>query len=95
MAEEHVRVLLQARANFVRKRREMAEQMVPEGAAASHFAPSFADLQDVIEAIDRAIEDEARPPSSGTSSDRGTPTGSGNNAGSANENVVALDFDEP
>ena len=94
MAEEHVRVLMQARANFVRKRREMAEQMVPEGAAASHFAPSFADLQAVIEAIDRAIEDEARLASS-AAADRGTPPGPGNDAESANENVVAVDFDEP
>ena len=58
MAEDHIEALRKARENFVRKRRAMAEQMVPLGAAAAHFAPSFADLQAVIEAIDRAIADE-------------------------------------
>ena len=63
MGEEHVTVLKQARESFVRKRRAMAAQMVPDGAAAGHFAPSFADLQAAIEAIDRAIADEqALPP---------------------------------
>ena len=34
-----------ARESFVRKRRAMAEQMVPAGAASAHFAPAFASLQ--------------------------------------------------
>lgn len=62
MGESNIEVLKRARENFVRKRREMAEQMVPPGAAAAHFAPNFADIQAVIEAIDRAILDEAGLP---------------------------------
>lgn len=63
MAETEIDVLRRARENFVRKRRAMAEQMAPPGAAAAHFAPSFTDLQAAIEAIDRAIQDEeALPP---------------------------------
>lgn len=62
MISKHVESLRQARENFVRKRRAMAEQMTPDGAAASHFAPSFADLQSAIEAIDRAIADELKLP---------------------------------
>jgi hypothetical protein len=57
-----VEILKNARESFVRKRRIMAEQMVPSGAAASHFAPAFADLQAVIEALDRAIVDEGNLP---------------------------------
>jgi hypothetical protein len=41
----------------------MAEQMIPTGAATTHFAPSFAELQTVVEAIDRAIRDEKALPS--------------------------------
>ncbi len=62
MGQEHVEVLKSARESFVRKRRIMAEQMVPAGAAASHFAPAFADLQASIEALDRAIVDEGNLP---------------------------------
>lgn len=62
MGQEHVDVLKQARENFVRKRRVMAEQMVPGGAAAAHFAPAFSDLQVCIEALDRAILDEGNLP---------------------------------
>lgn len=62
MGQEHVEILKNARESFVRKRRIMAEQMVPSGAAASHFAPAFADLQAVIEALDRAIVDEGNLP---------------------------------
>lgn len=62
MAERHIDTLRHARENFVRKRRTMAEQMIPPGAAAAHFAPTFADLQGVIEAIDRAIADEEKLP---------------------------------
>jgi hypothetical protein len=95
MAEEHIRVLVQARENFVRKRREMAEQMVPEGAAVGHFAPTFTDLQDAIEAIDRAIEDESHLPSSGATAapDSGASRGAGNITEGANENVVDVDFE--
>ena len=62
MAAENIEVLRQARESFVRKRRAMAEQMVPAGAAAQHFAPAFSDLQNAIEAIDRAIADEEKLP---------------------------------
>jgi hypothetical protein len=62
MAQKDVDTLIRARENFVRKRREMAEQMVPSGAAAGHFAPAFSELQAVIEALDRAIEDEGNLP---------------------------------
>ena len=62
MAADPIETLKQARESFVRKRRSMAEQMVPTGAAASHFAPNFSDIQAAIEAIDRAIEDEGRLP---------------------------------
>jgi hypothetical protein len=62
MALRDADVLARARENFVRKRREMAEQMIPAGAAGAHFAPSFSELQAAIEAIDRAIEDEKRLP---------------------------------
>ena len=41
MSDEHVQTLRRARENFVRKRRVMAEQMIPLGAAAAHFAPTF------------------------------------------------------
>jgi hypothetical protein len=40
----------------------MSEQMTPPGAAAAHFAPSFTDLQAVIEALDRAMADEQQLP---------------------------------
>lgn len=62
MSADPIEVLKQARENFVRKRRALTEQMVPHGAAAAHFAPSFTDLQAAIEAIDRAILDEERLP---------------------------------
>ena len=58
MAQEHAETLRKARENFVRKRRAMAEQMMPAGAAGSHFAPTFTEIQTAIEAIDRAIADE-------------------------------------
>ncbi len=57
MTAENIEILNQARESFVRKRRAMAEQMIPAGAAAQHFAPAFADLRNAIEAIDRAIAD--------------------------------------
>ena len=60
VAEREVEVLKRARENFVRKRREMAEQMIPSGAAAAHFAPNFAALQIAIEALDRAIRMKGR-----------------------------------
>ena len=62
MSGRYVESLKQARESFVRKRRAMAEQMAPDGAAAGHFAPTFANLQNAIEAIDRAIEDEMKLP---------------------------------
>ena len=54
--------LKKARENFVRKRRAMAEQMIPSGAAAAHFGPAFSDIQLAIEALDRAIKDEENLP---------------------------------
>ena len=62
MSADHIATLKQARESFVRKRRAMAEQMIPSGAAMQHFAPAFADLQASIEAIDRAIADEETLP---------------------------------
>ena len=62
MLVNHIEMLKQARESFVRKRRMMAEQMIPAGAAAQHFAPAFTDLQNAIEAIDRAIADEEKLP---------------------------------
>ena len=88
MAEKDVEVLRKARENFVRKRRAMAELMIPAGAATAHFAPSFSDLQVAIEAIDRAIKDED-----------GLPEGyavmePAQDSGAAGEsNVVDVDFD--
>lgn len=54
----NVETLRSARESFVRKRRAMAEQMIPAGAAVAHFAPNFVAVQAAIEAIDRAIADE-------------------------------------
>ncbi|WP_375460190.1 hypothetical protein [uncultured Enterovirga sp.] len=60
--KDQAEVLRKARENFVRKRRAMAEQMMPAGAAGSHFAPNFVEIQLAIEAIDRAIADEEALP---------------------------------
>lgn len=79
MAQRQVDVLKQARNNFVRKRREMAEQMIPDGAAAAHFAPSFAELQVAIEAIDRAMIDEAAQPDEFAQHERSFETNIGSN----------------
>ena len=48
--EKATEVLHKARESFVRKRRAMAEQMTPAGAASAHFTPAFVDLQAAIEA---------------------------------------------
>ena len=77
-----------ARESLVRKRRTMAEQMVPAGAASSHFAPSFSDLQAAIEAIDRAIADEERLPV-GYAAEEPTPEISQVDG----TNITNLDFD--
>ena len=90
MGEEHIAVLKQARESFVRKRRAMAAQMVPDGAAAAHFAPSFADLQAAVEAIDRAIHDEENLPAGYAAADEAHEA-PGDRTGSAN--VVNVDFD--
>lgn len=91
MAEDDANTLKRARENFVRKRRAMAEQMVPAGAAGAHFAPSFADLQAAIEAIDRAIADEeALPPGYALPEDESASAGTNGERGS---NVVDVDFD--
>ena len=89
MAEREVEVLKRARENFVRKRREMAEQMIPSGAAAAHFAPSFVALQAAIEAVDRAIKDEVALPADYASSAPEPEEVSG----AASSNVVDVDFD--
>lgn len=92
MTNKHVESLHDARQNFVRKRRAMAEQMVPEGAAAAHFAPAFVDLQSAIEAIDRAIADEMQLPAeyaaAAPSSDETTAMRDGSN-------VEHVDFEQP
>ena len=90
MDREYVGVLKQARESFVRKRRAMAAQMVPDGAAAAHFAPSFADLQAAIEALDRAIHDEENLPEGYAEGDQSEELGT-DTVGAAN--VVSLDFD--
>lgn len=59
---DETETLRQARESLVRKRRAMAEQMIPAGAAVTHFAPAFVELQGAIEAIDRAIADEESLP---------------------------------
>jgi hypothetical protein len=93
MAEEHVAVLRRVREAFVRKRRAMAEQMIPEGAAAAHFAPSFANLQAAIEAIDRAIQDEASLPPGYARADEHVPADARGNDSTDRSNVVDVDFD--
>ena len=85
-------MLRKARESFVRKRRAMAEQMVPAGAASAHFAPAFASLQAAIEAMDRAIEDEEQlPPGYAKEELVATPVSVTN--GAQGSNVVDVDFD--
>ena len=92
MAEKDVEALRKARESFVRKRRTMAEQMVPAGAASAHFAPAFADLQAAIEAIDRAIRDEEQlPPDYAQDEPVAAPASVTN--GAQGSNVVDVDFD--
>ena len=93
MPVNHIETLKQARESFVRKRRIMAEQMIPSGAAAQHFGPSFRDLQDAIEAIDRALADEERLPE-GYAAAEPVAEGTGNQDGASTaSNVVDMDFD--
>ena len=92
MAEQEVEVLRKARESFVRKRRAMAEQMVPAGAASAHFAPAFASLQAAIEALDRAITDEEQLPPDYAMEEPGEVTASNTNAPEGS-NVVDVDFD--
>jgi hypothetical protein len=91
MSGKEVEVLKRARENFVRKRREMAEQMVPSGAAAAHFSPSFTELQVAIEAIDRAIQDEEGLPTDYGAAESEPETLKG--AADESSNVVDVDFD--
>jgi hypothetical protein len=91
VAEQEAEVLRKARESFVRKRRAMAEQMVPAGAA-THFAPAFASLQAAIEAIDRAIKDEEQLPPDYAQEEAGEVTASNTNA-LEGSNVVDVDFD--
>jgi hypothetical protein len=92
VAEQHVEVLRKARESFVRKRRAMAEQMVPAGAASAHFAPAFVSLQAAIEAIDRAITDEEQLPPDYAQEEPGEAPASNTNAPEGS-NVVDVDFD--
>ena len=92
----HIETLKQARESFVRKRRIMAEQMIPSGAAAQHFAPSFRDLQDAIEAIDRALADEERLPEGYAAAEPDVAEKTGNQDGASTStasNVVDMDYD--
>ena len=92
MAEQDVEVLRKARESFVRKRRAMAAQMVPAGAASAHFAPAFASLQAAIEAMDRAIKDEEQlPPDYAQEEPVAAPVSVTN--GAQGSNVVDVDFD--
>jgi hypothetical protein len=84
MAARDAEVLRQARENFVRKRRQLAEQMVPPGAMAQHFAPTFTELQLAIESLDRAILDEENLPVSYASPQPEGETGA---------TVVKVDFE--
>jgi hypothetical protein len=89
VGEREAEVLKRARENFVRKRREMAEQMVPAGAAAAHFAPNFAALQAAIEAIDRALIDETALPNDYACNEPAEMSG----ATTESSNVLDVDFD--
>ena len=93
MAVTHIETLRQARESFVRKRRAMAEQMIPSGAAAQHFAPAFADLQAAIEAIDRAISDEEKLPDGYAAEAEVANTADTEGGTSTPSNVVDVDFD--
>ena len=95
MGQRDVETLKQARESFVRKRRLMAEQMVPDGAAAQHFAPAFADLQSAIEAIDRAIQDEENLPEDYAEAVLQAPEQprDGDGGGSDSGAVISVDFD--
>jgi hypothetical protein len=92
MPANHIETLKQARESFVRKRRLMAEQMIPSGAAAQHFAPAFTDLQAAIEALDRAIADEETLPE-GYAMTEFEPDGMVNSKSDPSTNVVDVDFD--
>ena len=88
----HSEPLKQARESFVRKRRLMAEQMIPSGAAAQHFAPAFTDLQVAIEALDRAIADEEKLPE-GYAMAEPEPDSMMASRSDPPTNVVDVDFD--
>ena len=90
MAEQDVEALRKARESFVRKRRVMAEQMAPAGAASAHLAPAFTNLQAAIEAIDRAIKDEEQRPPDYAQEEPVTASEASVAEGS---NVVDVDFD--
>lgn len=95
MASEHLEILNRARESFVRKRRAMAEQMIPSGAAVQHFAPGFVDLQTAIEAIDRAIADEQKLPVGYAAEEpkEADKTSGASENGRAESNVLDVDFD--
>ena len=91
MAEQEVEVLRKARESFVRKRRAMAEQMVPAGAASAYFAPAFASLQAAIEALDRAVKEEQLPPDYAQAEP--VAVAASNTNALEGSNVVDVDFD--
>ncbi len=59
---DHVETLKLAREQFVTRRREVARNLADEALAGQEMADvaRFTALQSVIEAIDRAIEDEEK-----------------------------------
>ena len=91
MAEEDAEALRQARESFVRKRRAMADQMIPAGAASAHFAPAFVALQAAIEALDRAIKDEEQLPPGYAEEEPGAAEAEVSTTESSN--VVDVNFD--
>jgi glutamine amidotransferase PdxT len=62
MAQEHIEELRKARSALVSERRSRAKALVIPGARTSTALMSFIEVQQAIEAIDRAIKDEKSPP---------------------------------
>jgi hypothetical protein len=62
MAQEHIEELRKARSSLVNERRNRAKILVNPGARTSAALMSFIEVQQTIEAIDRAIKDEKSPP---------------------------------
>jgi hypothetical protein len=58
--EQYIEGLMAARGSLVRERRDLAKQMESGPAAANAVAKAFSNIQDAIEAVDKAMEDERR-----------------------------------